>query len=97
MAEQDSTTGKAGRRVLWWTDPQAQELISVLRAVRVSGDLLNGAADSVSQGRNEFHQNTLADLGCHLEDLATKGLVILGYENAKEEAEPLAAAQGGAA
>jgi hypothetical protein len=91
MAEQDSNTGKAGRGVLWWTDPQAQELISILRAVRVSGDLLTGAADSVSQGRNEFHQNTLADLGCHLEDLATKGLVILGYENPK----PQAAAQGG--
>ena len=97
MAESNSTTGKAGQGGLWWTDLQGQELITILRAIRVSGDLLNGAADSVSQGRNEFHEHTLADLGCHLEDLATKGLVILGYEDAKEEAEPQAAAQGGAA
>ena len=92
MAGNDFTT-KTGRAVLHWADPQVQEVISILRAVRVSGDLLTGAADSVSQGRNEFHQHTLADLGCHLEDLATKGLVILGYDNPK----PQAAAQGGAA
>lgn len=95
MAEQDFTTKNKERGGLWWTTPQAQELISILRAVRATGDLLNLAGDTVKQGRQAMCDNTLIDLGDHLEDLATEGLVILGYEGPKEE--PQAEPEGGAA
>lgn len=93
MAEQDSNTGKAGRGVLWWTDPQGQDVISILRAVRAFGSLLIGAGHN----RDAMHQDTIVDTGSHLEDLATQGLVILGYESPKGEPKAQAAPEGGAA
>jgi hypothetical protein len=96
MAEQDSTTKHKERGVIHWSDPQVQEVISILRMVRATGDLLTAAADSVIRGRSILHKDTLIDLGMHLEDLATNGLVILGYENPKEAPEPQAEVQGGA-
>lgn len=93
MAEQDSTTKTEAQAGLRWGGPQVQELISILRTVRAAGDLL--CAASVAQERYVLHEATLIDLGTHLEDLATEGLVILRYDNPKEEAEPQAAGQGG--
>jgi hypothetical protein len=93
MAEQDSTTtGQEPKETapnFWFT--AAQDVIPALRTIRAIGDLLTAAADSVGQGRNEFHESTLAEIGCHLEDLATEALATLRWE----EPKPQAAAQGG--
>jgi hypothetical protein len=72
MAAQDSTT----------TDllQERTEVIQRLTAIRAIGDLLTAAADSVGKGRSELHEQTLASLGMHLEDLATEALVILRHE-----------------
>jgi hypothetical protein len=95
MAGKDFSTGKEKRETLWWTNPQTQELISILRAVRSSGDLLTAADVSVSEGRLTLHEDTLVALGSHLESLATKGLVICGFEGPEGDA-PQAAIEGGA-
>jgi hypothetical protein len=93
MATEHLSTKNKERGVIHWASPQVQEVICILRAVRASGDLLTAAIDSVTQGRTELHEDTLIDLGSHLEDLATQGLVILGYEAPR----PQAAVQGGEA
>ena len=93
MAEQDTTTtGKEQKGFDWFH--ASQEVIPILRAIRASGNLLTLVEDP-----SELEENTLVDLGGHLEDLATQGLVILRYENPKEKPEPQVAPEtkGGAA
>ena len=56
-------------------------IIDNQRNIRAVADLLTAAADSIEAGRSEFHQLTLAQIGVHLEDLATESLVLLGEES----------------
>jgi hypothetical protein len=91
MATEHLSTKNKERGVSHWTNPQVQDLINILRAIRATGNLLNLVEDP-----SELDEDTLVDLGRHLEDLATEGLVICGYENSKEKPEPQAAGQGGA-
>ncbi len=65
-----------------------QEVIERFKAIRSIGELLSMAADSEGQGRNEFGEDTLAEIGIHINNLATEGLVILNYEGPKGEPEP---------
>ncbi|MFA4901759.1 MAG: hypothetical protein WC600_03335 [Desulfobaccales bacterium] len=80
MATDDSITNKLLNEQLQVTEN--------LKAIRSIGDLLCMAADSEGQGRNEFSEDTLAEIGSHINALATEGLVIIGYEGPKGEPEP---------
>jgi hypothetical protein len=78
MAEKNLTTEKLEERA---------KLIPKLTAIRAIGDLLCQAADTIRQGRSEFHEDTLASIGYHLEDMATEALVILRYEKPRPKPE----------
>lgn len=93
MAEKDSTT-KRGQE--WPTFDEIEKIIANLKAIRMMGDLLCAAMDSVRQERSELHEDTLVEIGAHLEDLATEGLVILRWDEPKTPAEPQVAPEGGA-
>jgi predicted ArsR family transcriptional regulator len=73
------------------TGQDIQKLMENFRAIRATADLLCAAADSLRQERADLLDTTLEEIGEHLEDLATEGLVILRYE------EPRHQAQGGEA
>lgn len=79
MAEQDFTTKE------WPSMEEINEVIGALRAIRAIGDLLCMAADTAGQHRATFREDTLAEVGVHLEDLTTEALVILRWENPKPQ------------
>jgi hypothetical protein len=65
------------------------ELIEIARSIRGIGDLLFNLPSDHSFMRDD----TLNDIGMTLDDLATRALIILGYDE-PEKAEPLAPGQG---
>lgn len=78
-----------------FTTQELSKVMENLRAIRATADLLCMAADTAREDRQEFLENTLADIGEHLEELATEGLVILRYEGSMKRAAQ-AAPEGGA-
>lgn len=66
-----------------FTPKEIYKVIGNLRAIRAASDLLCMAADTDQEGRAEFRRDTLADIGVHLEDLATEALELLRWEGEK--------------
>jgi hypothetical protein len=60
------------------------DLIEIARSIRAIGDLLSNLPNDLSFMRDD----TLANVGMTLDDLATRALVILRYEDAKEPQAP---------
>ena len=88
MAGKDFTTKNSKE---WPTTEEIQKVIDSLKTVRAIGDLLTAAADTLNQGRYELHENTLENIGMHLEDMATEGLVILRHEEPRKSSPQVAA------
>lgn len=75
MAETQNTTEK------WPTSEEINEVIAGLRAIRAIGDLLFMATEAARINTATFCDDTLVEIAAHLEDLTTKALVILKWED----------------